>query len=77
MRTHQLTVNPGITDNNCPFWKLQLGYFGFHTLIFQRKLLYLCYFISICVAVNVGTEADVALDIAMRQVQYSFVKFIL
>jgi hypothetical protein len=72
-----LTIDPRITDKHSALGKLQLGDFGFDTLVFQCNLLNGDNFTSIGVAVNTGSKTNVALNFSKAQADDSFVKFVL
>lgn len=72
-----LTIDPRVTDDNRPLWKLQLGDFGLHSLIFQSNLLDLDDFISISIAVDIRSQTNVAFHFPLAQTDHCLMKFVL
>lgn len=73
----RLTVDPGIGYHDRPLRELQLGYLGQDTRIGQQGLLDGNNLFPIAIGMLVRAQEDIALDLALSQVDDGLVEFIL
>jgi hypothetical protein len=69
-----LTINPRISADDGAFGKLQFLQGLFDTLVLKGVLLDLQDFIVVTVAVHVGAEADIAVDLAGCEIDNSLME---
>ena len=72
-----LTINPRICADYGALWKLKFGNLGLDSLVFQGILLHHQDFWIIPVAMLIGAKANIGFNNLSRQVDDSFVEFVL
>lgn len=72
-----LTVDPGVTNDNRPFWELQLGDFGLYVFVLQGDPFDLDNLLAVSISVLIRSEADIRFHTLPLQVDHGLEKLVL